>query len=103
MPVKARAAKDRRPSFSAEALALFVELERTPKGSQRFKDGSRDLARMLGLIDEWWSGQHVSDRSREPCHPPWCVAFDDWHTCRDVRRQLLAAARGTEKSLTRIS
>jgi hypothetical protein len=60
MPVKARAAKDRSPSFSAEALALFLELERTPKGSQRFKDGSRELARMLGLIDQWWSGQHVS-------------------------------------------
>jgi hypothetical protein len=92
MPVKARAAKDRRPSFSAEALALFAELERTPQGSRRFQEGSRELARLLDLVNEFWTGNHVNDRSPTPCHPPDYIAFRDWHTCRRVRQALLAAA-----------
>jgi hypothetical protein len=29
---------------------------------------------MLGLVSEWWTGNHVNDRSDEPCRPPSCVA-----------------------------
>ena len=93
MPVKRRVAKDRRPQFSPEVLALFLELERMPRGSQRFTESSRELAGLLGLTAEWWAMQHVNDRSLEPCHPPGCVAREDWFRCRSVRETLLAAAR----------
>jgi hypothetical protein len=58
VPVKLRAAKERRPNFSAEALALFVELERVPprrRDRQDFRDKTHELARLLGLVDELWS------------------------------------------------
>jgi hypothetical protein len=79
--------------ITPEALALFLALEQTPKNSEKFRDGSRELARMLGLIDEWWSGNHVNDRSREPCHPPGYISREDWFRCRQVRQELLAASR----------
>jgi hypothetical protein len=94
MPVKLRVAKERRPLFSAEALVLFVELERMPRhsrDSQEFKDKSKRLAGLLGLTSEWWTINHVHDRSRAPRHPPWCVAYTDWHRVRRVREALLAA------------
>jgi len=91
MPVKSRIAKGRRPSFSAEALALFVKLEGMCQRGQDFEESSHQLARMLGLTAEWWTGNSVLDRSEGPCHPPWCVAHEDWHVCRAVREQLLAA------------
>ena len=43
----------RPPAFSAQALALFAELERCP----RLKAGDpreRELAEMLGLLDEYF-------------------------------------------------
>ena len=95
MPVKLRVAKERRPSFSAEAVELFVTLERMPphdRDSAEFRDKSKRLAALLGLTSEWWTCNHVHDRSRTPCHPPWCVAHGDWHHCRTVRQMLLAAA-----------
>jgi hypothetical protein len=91
MPTNRRyLSRDRRPLFSAEVLALFAELEHMP-GDQAFTDGSRRLAQLLGLTDEWWTGNHVNDRSRKPCHPPWCQAHTDWHKVRAVRAALLAA------------
>jgi hypothetical protein len=78
--------------FSPEVLTLFVRLERMSQSSRKFKDGSRELAHMLGLVDEWWTCQHVNDRSSEPCHPPGYIAYDDWFTCREYRTALLAAA-----------
>ena len=90
MPAKLRAVKDRRPSFSAEALALFAELERT-RGGKAFSDGARQLARLLNLTSEFWTGNTPCDRSKAPNYPPHCQASTDWHTCRAVRRQLLAA------------
>ena len=92
MPVKARLPKGRRPSFTPETLALFLKLEGMSERSQDFEEGSRELARMLGLTDQWWTRQHVNDRSEGPCHPPWCVAHEDWYTCREVREALLTAA-----------
>jgi hypothetical protein len=89
MPVKTRVPKERQ-RFTAEVLALFVANER--KRVRPFSDEARQLARLLGLVDLWWSGCHVNDRSRGPCHPPWCQAHRDWHTCRGVREELLKAA-----------
>jgi hypothetical protein len=91
MPAKLRVAKDRRPSFSPEALSLFLELEGMSQHSRAFKDGSRRLARLLNLVDEWWTGQHVNDRSAEPCHSPEYIAHEYWYRCRAVRAALLAA------------
>jgi hypothetical protein len=96
VPAKLRTAKGRQPSFTPDALALFVELER--KRTRAFSDGSRELARMLGLVSEWWTGNHVNDRSAEPCHPPWCVAYENWFRCRQMREALLAAAEGSARS-----
>jgi hypothetical protein len=93
MPVKLRAAKDRRPEISPEALALFVELESTPKRQRRepdWRSKSKQLARMLGLTIEWWSMNHVHDTGG-PCGPE--LAREAWKTCREVRVRLLAAAR----------
>jgi hypothetical protein len=82
----------RQPSFTPEVLRLFAELEHMPgQGSQAFKAGSKRLAALLGLSSEWWGGQHVNDRSREPCHPEECQSYHDWYTCRRVRQALLAA------------
>jgi len=92
MPVKLRAAKERRPAFPAEALTLFVELER--KRAQAFTDDTREPARMLGLVSEWWTGNHVNDRSAEPSRPPSYVAHHDWHRCREVRKALLEVVKG---------
>jgi hypothetical protein len=72
-------------------LELFADLER--KRAQAFSDDTRALARMLGLVSEWWTGNHVNDRSAESHHPPGCVARDDWFRCRRVREALLVAAR----------
>jgi hypothetical protein len=91
MPVKQRAPKDRRPSFSTETLALFIELEHMPRHSRTFKDGSHRLARLLNLVDEWWGGCDVHDRSVKPSHPPEYIAHEYWHRCRAVRAALLAA------------
>jgi hypothetical protein len=93
MPVKERIAKDRRPVFSAEAVELFAELERRSDGYRPYTEGSRRLAAMLGLVDEWIVSCHVNDRSSAPCHPPGYLAYDAWFRCRAVRFILLEAAR----------
>jgi hypothetical protein len=95
VPVKLRQAKDRRPSFSAEALALFVELEAVPlrrRHSQEFRERDRALARMLGLGGEWLcSVASVTDRER-PRSPPTRPAEHDAHRVYAVRQALLEAA-----------
>jgi hypothetical protein len=83
------------PPVAADALALFIELDRVPKrrrNAQAFKDGERELARLLGLTAELWSGNSVLDRSDGPCHPPAYISHDDWHRTRRVREALLRAA-----------
>ena len=95
MPVKQRVAKDRRPSFSAEALDLFEELERMrAQRSEAFRDKSLRLAHLLGLETEWWcSITHVHERGPGPVHPEGYLARDAWFRCRAVRIQLLQAVR----------
>jgi len=77
-------------------LDLFAQLDRVPasrRHSQEFKDRSYRLADMLGLTDEWWHMNSVLDTCVEPCHPPHCASFTDWHTCRALRLELLAALK----------
>jgi hypothetical protein len=100
VPVKVRAAKDRRPQFSRETLELFLELEASPQNCQRFKDGSRRLAHLLGLTSQWWTMNHVHRRDARPCHPPHMIAHRDWHTCREMRLAL-SAATGLEVTAPR--
>ena len=105
MPVKLRAVKERRPSLSAEAIALFVELEAIPR-RRRHEDlelRAKECAlhEMLGLWIEWrCSVCSVLDRDRAPCWPPYMPAHHDWHKVRAVRLALLEAvatesAKGT--------
>jgi hypothetical protein len=101
MPVKYRSAKQRRPSFSAEALALFTELEAEQarhRHRQDFRDKAYELARLLSLTPEWWTGNCVTDRSRAPCHPPEYVAHQDWIRVRAVRERLLTAVGGRHEA-----
>src|SRR5438876_88868 len=94
MPVKFRAAKERRAQFSAEVLALFTRLETTPgrkRNSDAFRDAERELMYALNLGDEFWAMQSPLDRSREPCRRPEYFATTAWHTCREIRERLLAA------------
>jgi hypothetical protein len=83
--------RERRPSFTPEVLRLFAELEHSARRGPKFKEKARELARMLGLVDEWWTGNSVLNRRAGPSHPPQCIAHDDFYRCREVRRQLLAA------------
>src|SRR5262245_49915957 len=92
--------RPQRAQISAEALALFLALEHVPQDSERFMDGSHQLARLLGLVREFWGGNFVNDKSAGPCWPPSLVAHHDWHKVRQVRLALLAAA-GLEGASTR--
>jgi hypothetical protein len=96
MPTKRRVLdRPRRPSFTAEALALFVELEAVPprrRHTDEFQAKDRELARMLGLGSEWLcSVASVTDRWR-PRSPPRRPAEHDQHRVYAVRRELLEAA-----------
>src|SRR5262245_23371395 len=84
--------RPQRAQISAEALALFLALERTPQSSERFMDGSHRLARLRGLVREFWGGNFVNDKSAGPCWPPSLVAHHDWYKVRKDRLALLAAA-----------
>ena len=101
MPVKQRAAKERRPSFSAEAIALFAELERSPDGWRPYTDESYRLAVMLNLVTEWWSSYHVNDASTHPTHSPGFVAYDAFFTTREVRAALLTICAAGELEAVR--
>jgi hypothetical protein len=98
MPVKERIAKARRPVFSTEAVELFAELERTPRGHLPYTEGSHRLAHMLGLTDEWWKSCHVNDRSSRSGYPPGHLTDIAFWKVREVREVLLAvcAQRASE-------
>ena len=84
-----------RRAFKPDVLRLFAELEAQyasmPRRDPAFSDESRELARRLDLISEWWTGNSVLDRSARTCRPPEYIASRDWHTCRRVREALLEA------------
>jgi hypothetical protein len=46
-------AQRRAAKVSPDALALFVKLESMEQRSPEFKEGSHELARVLGLVPEW--------------------------------------------------
>jgi len=90
------ARSSRHPLISDEALRLFAELERAPRsrrGSKAFKDGEHQLARLLGLVSEYWTMNSVLDRSERPPWPPYLVAYHDWHKVRAVRKALQEMSR----------
>jgi hypothetical protein len=82
--------------ITPEAVELFAHLDQLG-GDPAFTDGARQLARVLGLMSEFWTGNTPLDKSRVPCHPEGRVAFDAWHTCRRKREQLLAAVAAQKK------
>jgi hypothetical protein len=82
-----------------QALALFAELEHAPDQRGRdFEDKAHELARLLDLVPEWWSGCSVLDRSDGPVHAsPQYLEHRDWRTTRAVRQQLQAALEAQDK------
>jgi len=86
----------RHPRISNEALRLFSALEDTPRprpNSLAYKENAHELARLLGLIPEWWTMNSVLDDSKAPPWPDHLQAFEDWHRCRAVREELLKACK----------
>jgi hypothetical protein len=90
-----------RVRITDEALARFAELDSAPAArwrSQEFNDKAHELARLLGLTDEFWTGCSVLDRSSGPVHTSLdYIEHRDWHTCRRVRLELLAALGEQDK------
>jgi hypothetical protein len=87
--------RPRRASISAEALALFVELERASKRQRRkpeWRSKSKRLAGLLNLSIEFWTGNGVNDAG-PPVGPAGGAALEAWKACRQMRVRLLAAAR----------
>jgi len=80
-----------RQLITAEVITLFLELEQSPRRAKPFTEDTRKLARLLGLVPQWWTGNHVNDRSDKPIYPEGYVAHVDWLHCRAVREQLLEA------------
>jgi hypothetical protein len=92
--------RTRNPGISPEALKLFAELEAVPasrRNSDYYKGCRRELMRMLGLTNQWWTGCSVLDRSKRPVHAsPEYLEHHHWHECRQVRQQLLQALKDRE-------
>lgn len=86
----------RRPLIDASTLALFVRLENASareRKSDEFKREDRELARRLGLGEEWLCCvQSVTNRRTIP-PPPQLHCHHSWFRVRAVREQLLAAAK----------
>jgi hypothetical protein len=62
-------------------------------------DKAHQLARILDLVPEWWTGNSVLDRSDGPVHTSSAyIAFHDWHRCREVRLALLSALAAGRKT-----
>jgi hypothetical protein len=82
--------------FPPQALELFIEIENTPqheRGARVYNDKERALARLLGLVPEWWGGNSVCDDADKPPWPPHLAAYQDWHKVRAVRKALLEMIR----------
>jgi hypothetical protein len=86
----------RHPLITDEALQLFMQIEAMPKrkrGPKVYNDLEHKLAKLLGLLLEWWNGNSVCDDSDAPCWPPGLVAYENWFKVRRVREKLLEMAR----------
>jgi hypothetical protein len=78
-----------------KALELFIQIEATPqqkRGPKVYNDMEHELAKLLGLVPEWWNGNSVCDDSDAPCWPPHLTAYQNWYKVRAVRNALLEAA-----------
>jgi hypothetical protein len=72
---------------------LFVQLERLSPDSEQFKSGSKRLAAMLGLGEEFLlSGVTVNDKDECPW-PVGHIAHGDWERCRAMRHQIFQAVK----------
>jgi hypothetical protein len=96
-------ARPRRATFTPEVVALFAELENTPRRARcsgAFRTKDQELAKRLGLeIEHLCDCRSVLDRDKPPT-PTFArpVHEGQWRVYR-VRRQLLEAIRsGTEKA-----
>ena len=89
---RTRISRQQHAPFTDEVVRLFIELEGAPERARPYSDDTRRLAKMLGLTSEWWTGQHVNDKSDKPIHPKGYCAHDDFYRCRAVRQALLEAA-----------
>jgi len=71
---------------------VFAEIERRgDRRSRAYTEKTRQLARLLNLVPQWWTMNHVNDRSAKPCHPEGHVSRDDFWACRRTHEALLAA------------
>jgi len=98
MPAKLREAKERRPSFSAEVLELFRELNATPRRRREtpeFKAKSKRLGVLLGLSTEWWMMLHVETANSSRPHST-LAAHALWPHVQATRAALLEALRTRE-------
>jgi hypothetical protein len=84
------------PRVGSEVLELFVKLERQ-RPAKRDKAEVRKLCELLGLEDEYWSGEDVLCRDKRPCHPPGYLAYDAFFKCRAIRLALLEATGLTSR------
>ena len=76
------------------AVARLDATPRRERRSEQFEEEERELHDRLGLSTEHFcSIVSVLDRERDPCRGPEYQATTDWHTCRRVRLELLAALR----------
>jgi hypothetical protein len=95
MPVKVRVAKALRPVLSDEVIELFAELElaeQNPRVAPELQAQSRELAQMLGLLDEWYCAVcHVNDAGPTSGYPEGHLTNDAFLRVRAVREALLAA------------
>ena len=90
---------DLHDEIDREALVLFIEIENTPqhkRGPKVYNDKEHELARLLGLVPEWWKGNSVCDDGDGPCCPPHLVRYRNWFKVRAVRNALLEAAAGQQ-------
>jgi hypothetical protein len=86
--------RQRRVPFTREAIALFLELEHSPRGARRseeFKVKEQRLHQLLGIDPSWITGVSILDRSAGPCWPPGYCSYELWFEVRAVRKALLAA------------
>jgi hypothetical protein len=87
--------RTRRPSgCSPEAIDLFVALEKLPSRRRYPDPRSKKLAELLGLMDEYWTVNHVNDTNGPPIRT---IAQRDWATCQAVREQLLEASHADHR------
>jgi hypothetical protein len=81
-------------TFSQEAIELFAELDAQPKPADA---AVHRLARLLGLVPQYWTVNSPLDKSSAPVHPHGYQAHSDWVRCRQVRNELLAAIAAQDK------